>query len=543
MLFEIPSPGDPFLVDAGPFHVRWYGLLLALGVLIAGWIARREFRRRNLDPELVYSIAVWAVPLGLVGARLYHVITDWDVFSNDLSQVPAIWNGGLSIFGAVLGGMVGVLIGCRRTKVPFWVVADCVAPGPDPRPGAGPLGQLLQPGAVRPAQHLPWAVKIDNPLAPYAPGTTFHPTFLYESLWDLLVFCILIWFIRRYFNRVPARHGVRALRLPVRPGPDADRDAADRHGRHLPRPAGQRLGGGRDLRDRADRVRDPVPPAHGDAGPAGGASADPGGRRRSRRPRADRAADGRDRGPPQVAAPPPGDARPRPVPSRRSSARRQSASISSPASNSPASARPAPACERVAAGPHEGVGRVQDARLQRPLVRASASRARIHSADSPSSAPAATRACTPASSAVPYTKAASRSRSTRSASRPSSPASRPAYSLGRAGIGADRAAARRAPARVRLRAGRPSGSWALIRPPPAARASSSAARASWTSSSWLPACWGKEATPPDTLIVVPAVACAANVAASRLTSVVADSALIPGSTSANSSPPIRQTQS
>ena len=78
MLLSIPSPGDPFLVDAGPFHIRWYGLLLALGVLIAGWIARREFRRRNLDPEMVYSIAIWAVPLGLVGARLYHVVTDWD---------------------------------------------------------------------------------------------------------------------------------------------------------------------------------------------------------------------------------------------------------------------------------------------------------------------------------------------------------------------------------------------------------------------------------------------------------------------------------
>ena len=204
MLFEIPSPGDPFLVDAGPFHVRWYGLLLALVVLIAGWIARREFRRRNLDPELVYSIAVWAVPLGLVGARLYHVITDWDVFSNDLSQVPAIWNGGLSIFGAVLGGMLGVWIGCRRTKVPFWVVADCVAPGLILAQALGRWGNYFNQELYGKPSDLPWAVKIDNPQAPYEPGSTFHPTFLYESLWDLAVFGILIWFIRRYFNRVPA---------------------------------------------------------------------------------------------------------------------------------------------------------------------------------------------------------------------------------------------------------------------------------------------------------------------------------------------------
>jgi len=204
MLFEIPSTGDPFLVDAGPFHVRWYGLLLALGVLIAGWIARREFRRRNLDPELVYSIAVWAVPLGLVGARLYHVVTDWDVFSNDLSQVPAIWNGGLSIFGAVLGGMLGVWIGCRRTKVPFWVVADCVAPGLILAQALGRWGNYFNQELYGKPSDLPWAVKIDNPQAPYEPGSTFHPTFLYESLWDLIVFGILIWFVRRYFNRVPA---------------------------------------------------------------------------------------------------------------------------------------------------------------------------------------------------------------------------------------------------------------------------------------------------------------------------------------------------
>ena len=123
-ILSIPSPGDPFLINSGPIHARWYGLLLAVGVLVAGWIARREFRRRSIDPELAYVIAVWAVPFGLVGARLYHVVTDWDSFRHDLSQVPAIWNGGLSIFGAVLGGMLGTWIGSRRAGLRFWVVAD-----------------------------------------------------------------------------------------------------------------------------------------------------------------------------------------------------------------------------------------------------------------------------------------------------------------------------------------------------------------------------------------------------------------------------------
>ena len=118
--------------------------------------------------------------------------------------MPAIWNGGLSIFGAVLGGMLGVWIGCRRTKVPFWVVADCVAPGLILAQALGRWGNYFNQELYGKPSDLPWAVKIDNPQAPYEPGTTFHPTFLYESLWDLVVFGILIWFIRRYFNRVPA---------------------------------------------------------------------------------------------------------------------------------------------------------------------------------------------------------------------------------------------------------------------------------------------------------------------------------------------------
>ena len=129
-LFSIPSPGDPFLFRFHGLQARWYGLILALAVLLAGWIARKEFRRRKIDPELVYTIAVWTVPFGLVGARLYHVVTDWGAFSpGHYSQIPQIWQGGLGIWGAVLGGMVGTLIGVRRAKLPFWVVADCIAPG------------------------------------------------------------------------------------------------------------------------------------------------------------------------------------------------------------------------------------------------------------------------------------------------------------------------------------------------------------------------------------------------------------------------------
>ena len=204
--FEIPSPGDPFLFKLGGLQPRWYGLLLALGVLVAGWIARKEFRRRGYDPELAYTIGVWTVPFGLVGARLYHVITDWSAFSGNEVEIIRIWHGGLGIWGAVVGGMLGTWIGCRRAKLPFWAVADCIAPGLILAQALGRWGNYFNQELYGGPSSKPWAVKIDNPIPPYnVPGApdTFVPTFLYESIWDVLVFLVLWRFIRRYWNRVP----------------------------------------------------------------------------------------------------------------------------------------------------------------------------------------------------------------------------------------------------------------------------------------------------------------------------------------------------
>ena len=204
-LLSIPSPGDPFIINSGPIHARWYGLLLAIGVLLGGWLARREFRRRGIDPELAYSIAVWAVPFGLAGARLYHVITDWSDFKHDLSQVPAIWNGGLSIFGAVLGGMLGTWIGCRRVKLPFWQVADCIAPGLVLAQALGRWGNYFNQELYGKPTDAAWGLKIDqnHRVAPSANSTTFEPMFLFESILDVMLFVVLVRFSRRYWNRVP----------------------------------------------------------------------------------------------------------------------------------------------------------------------------------------------------------------------------------------------------------------------------------------------------------------------------------------------------
>lgn len=203
---SIPSPSSPYLFRLGALQPRWYGLLLAAGVLIAGWMARREFRRRGLDPDLAYTIAVWTVPFGLVGARLYHVITDWGAFwPNHLADMPKIWQGGLGIWGAVLGGMLGTWIGCRRAKLPFWRVADCIAPGLILAQALGRWGNFANQELYGHPSSLPWAVKIDpaHRYAPYQASSTFQPMFLYESLWDALSCFILVYFIRRFWRRVP----------------------------------------------------------------------------------------------------------------------------------------------------------------------------------------------------------------------------------------------------------------------------------------------------------------------------------------------------
>ena len=206
ILLAIPSPSSPYIFRLGALQPRWYGLLLACGVLLAGWMARREFRRRRIDPDLAYTIAVWTVPFGLVGARLYHVITDWGAFwPHHLADTPKIWQGGLGIWGAVLGGMLGTWIGCRRARLPFWQVADCIAPGLILAQALGRWGNYANQELYGHPSSLPWAVKIDrvHRYQGYENSSTFQPMFLYESIWDALMCLVLLWFTRRYWRRVP----------------------------------------------------------------------------------------------------------------------------------------------------------------------------------------------------------------------------------------------------------------------------------------------------------------------------------------------------
>jgi prolipoprotein diacylglyceryl transferase len=195
MLGSIPSPGSNAI---GPF--RAYGLMIAIGVIAAVELARRRFRARGGDPEDITTIALWAVPAGLVGARLYHVITDWRTyFPDDPVGALKLWEGGLGIPGGIiLGVAVGVYVG-RRKGIRLPVGLDVVAPALPLAQAIGRLGNWFNQEVFGRPTDLAWGLEIDPGRRPagYEQYATFHPTFLYEGLWNLALMAFLIWIDRR----------------------------------------------------------------------------------------------------------------------------------------------------------------------------------------------------------------------------------------------------------------------------------------------------------------------------------------------------------
>ncbi|GAA3806989.1 prolipoprotein diacylglyceryl transferase [Sphaerisporangium flaviroseum] len=199
----IPSPSEG-VWHLGPIPLRAYAFCIVLGVIAAVWIGERRWRARGGEPGTITDLAVWAVPFGLVGGRLYHVITDWQLyFGPDAPNEPIdalyIWHGGLGIWGAVALGGVGVWIACRRRGISLSAVADAVAPGIAVGQAIGRWGNYFNQELFGGPTTLPWGLEIDPGRPGTVPGVaTYHPTFLYESLWDLALAGVLIWAGRRY---------------------------------------------------------------------------------------------------------------------------------------------------------------------------------------------------------------------------------------------------------------------------------------------------------------------------------------------------------
>ena len=210
---SIPSPSSGVL-ELGPLSIHAYGLMIALGVVAAVWLTGRRLEARGDGTrEDVSSMAVWAVIAGIVGARLYHVATDWSDFQDDPLRALQIWKGGLGIPGGLAAGIAVGWWATRRRGVDPRIMATCAAPAIALAQSIGRWGNWFNQELFGRPTDLPWALEIseDNIPLGYAPGTTFHPTFLYESLWNLALCGVLLWIDRRFRLRPPLLMGVYVL--------------------------------------------------------------------------------------------------------------------------------------------------------------------------------------------------------------------------------------------------------------------------------------------------------------------------------------------
>jgi prolipoprotein diacylglyceryl transferase len=198
VLASIPSPGSGS-IEIGPLTLRMYGLMIALGALAAVEIARVRWRDKGGDPDDIVAIAKWAIPAGLVGARLYHVATDWRDYQGRWFDAVKIWEGGLGIPGGLLLGVgVGLWI-ARRRHLDLRLVLDAAIPGIPVAQAIGRLGNWFNQELYGGPTDLPWGLEIDEEHRParYADVATFHPTFLYEAIWNLALAGLLIWIDRK----------------------------------------------------------------------------------------------------------------------------------------------------------------------------------------------------------------------------------------------------------------------------------------------------------------------------------------------------------
>ncbi|MET8549898.1 prolipoprotein diacylglyceryl transferase [Micromonospora zamorensis] len=208
----LPSPSTA-VWQLGPVPIRAYALCIIAGIVLACWVTERRLRQRGVAPGAVLDIAVWAVPAGIIGARIYHVITSPEKYfgaGGEPMKAFAIWEGGLGIWGAVAGGALGAFIAARQLGIPFGVVADALAPGLPLAQAVGRLGNWFNNELFGGRTTLPWGLEIhrmdpDNPGhalrddagQPILEPGLYQPTFLYEALWNLGVVALVLILDRR----------------------------------------------------------------------------------------------------------------------------------------------------------------------------------------------------------------------------------------------------------------------------------------------------------------------------------------------------------
>ena len=205
--FQFTSPG-PILFELGPFTVRWYGLLIATAVLIGVIFSQYLAKRRNVNPELLSDLVIWLVIAAIPSARLYYVVFQWSEYANNPGDIFAIWRGGIAIHGAIIGGLVAAVIFAKLRKISFWQMADLVTPSLILGQAIGRWGNFFNSEAFGAPTDLPWKLYIPPANRPPALANFdyFHPTFLYESLWNLMVFALLM---ALFFKGLPGKRQLK----------------------------------------------------------------------------------------------------------------------------------------------------------------------------------------------------------------------------------------------------------------------------------------------------------------------------------------------
>ena len=206
-------PVSPIIVQLGPLALRWYGVLIMLGILIGGQVAARYVKRHGQNPETIWDLLVWVLVPALVGARLYYVFIQsprgpegLGRFLADPALIFQIWTGGLHIYGAFIFGAIALLVFVRRRKLPLLVYLDAIGLALPLTQAIGRQANFINQELYGPPTTLPWGLRIDEEhrigpyrdMTKYPDSTRFQPLFLYESLWNIIGFGLIFWISRRY---------------------------------------------------------------------------------------------------------------------------------------------------------------------------------------------------------------------------------------------------------------------------------------------------------------------------------------------------------
>ncbi len=187
---------NPIAFNLGGIRVHWYGIIIASAVVLATILAVQEAKRRRIDPDSIYDLILWALPVAIITARMYYVIFEWGYYQNHVDEIVRVWDGGIAIYGALIGAGIVVYLFCRANWIPVWLMLDIIAPVLIMAQGIGRWGNFMNQEAFGRITSLTFLQSLHLPhfiiQQMLIDGAYRQPTFLYESLWDILGFIVLM---------------------------------------------------------------------------------------------------------------------------------------------------------------------------------------------------------------------------------------------------------------------------------------------------------------------------------------------------------------